>query len=194
MKTKLFYVLAIFTVLSTSGNAQEKAKRFSFEINGGPSVPTKELVEGIRMGFGFEGTFQYRLLPYAGVYGGWGWYWLSTESSVSENNMDYEETGYVLGLVFSHPIANSNLSYNLRAGALYNHIETENSNGEILDDSGHGPGFQLAGGIDISLGSGWSLTPGIKFNFLSGDTGLEGISKQLDYQYISARIGIMKRF
>ena len=194
MKTKLFIALAFFALITTSGNAQEKAKRFSFELNGGLSVPTKEFVEGIRMGFGFEGTFQYRFMPHTSVYGGWGANWLSTESTNSENNMDYEETGYVLGLDFRHPIGDSRLSYYIRAGALYNHIEIENSDGDILDDSGHGPGFQLAAGLDISLGSGWSLTPGLKFNYLSRETGLEGISKQLDYQYLSARVGIARKF
>ena len=54
MKTKVFITLAFLALLSISGFAQEKGKRFSFEINGGPSVPTKEFVEGIKMGFGFE--------------------------------------------------------------------------------------------------------------------------------------------
>ena len=194
MKTKLFIALAIFAVFTISGNAQEKAKRFSLELNGGLSVPTKEFVEGIRMGFGFEGTFQYRFMPHTSVYGGWGSNWLSTESTDAENNLDYEETGYVLGLDFRHPIGDSRLSYYVRAGALYNHIEIENPDGDILDDSGHGPGFQLAAGLDISLGSGWSLTPGLKFNYLSGETELEGVTKELDYQYMSARVGIAKKF
>jgi opacity protein-like surface antigen len=133
-------------------------------------------------------------MPHTSVYGGWGANWLSTESTNSENNMDYEETGYVLGLDFRHPIGDTKLSYYVRAGALYNHIEIENPDGDILDDSGHGPGFQLAAGLDISLGSGWSLTPGFKFNYLSRETSLGGITKQLDYQYLSARVGIMKKF
>ena len=181
-------------ILSVTALAQEKDKRFAFEINGGLSVPTKEFVEGIRMGFGFEGTFQYRFMPHTSVYGGWGANWLSTELTNSENNMDYEETGYVLGLDFRHPIGSSNLSYYVRAGALYNHIETENSDGVIMADSGHGPGFQLAGGLDINLGKNWSLTPGLKFNFLPGDTESEGATMQFNYQYISAKIGILKRF
>ncbi len=194
MKARVFIALVIFSVLSTSVNAQEKDKKFTFEISGGPSVPTKEFVEGIRIGFGFECTFQYKFLPHTGLYGGWGANWLSTESSNSENNMDYEETGYVLGLDFRHPIGDSRLSYYLRAGVLYNHIETENTEGDILNDTKHGPGFQLAGGLDINLGKNWSLTPGIKFNSLSRDTEFEGAPKQLDYQYISSRIGIAKKF
>jgi len=194
MKTKVFLTLTLSVFLSLGALAQEKDKRFAFELSGGPSFPTSEFVDGIKMGFGFEGTFQYRFLPFASVYGGWGSNWLSTESTNSEDNMDYEETGYILGLQFNYPLKASSSSLFLRAGALYNHIEVENDNGEILEDTGHGLGYQVTGGIDISLGSGWSLTPGVKFNFLSGETESEGTTRQIDYQYISARIGIMKRF
>jgi opacity protein-like surface antigen len=194
MKAKVLLTLTLSFILSLGALAQQKEKRFALEISGGPSFPTSEFVEGIRIGFGFEGTVQYRFLPFTSVYGGWGANWLSTESSNSENNMDYEETGYVLGLDFRHPISNSNLSYYVRAGALYNHIETENSAGDIIVDSGHGPGFQLAGGLDINLGKNWSLTPGLKFNFLPSDTESEGTTMHFNYQYISARIGISKKF
>jgi opacity protein-like surface antigen len=194
MKTRVLLALTLSVVLSAAALAQEKNKRFAFEISGGPSFPTNEFVEGIRMGFGFECTFQYRFMPHTGIYGGWGANWLSTESNSSENNMDYEETGYVLGLDFRHPIGDSRLSYFLRAGALYNHIETENDEGDILDDTKHGPGFQLAGGLEFNLGKNWSLTPGIKFNSLSRNSLIDGVMKQLDYQYISARVGISRKF
>lgn len=194
MKTKVLLALTMSVILSVAVNAQKKDKRFAFEISGGPSFPTSEFVEGIRMGIGFECTFQYRFLPHTSIYGGWGANWLSTESTSSENNMDYEETGYVLGFDFNHPIGSSNLSYYFRAGALYNHIETENSNGDIISDSGHGLGYQLAGGIAVNIGNNWSITPGLKFNYLPGDSDFEGTTKAINYQYISARIGILKRF
>jgi hypothetical protein len=195
MKTKVLLTLTLSVLLSASALGQEKDKRFAFEISGGPSFPTSEFVEGIRMGIGFEGTLQYKFLPFTSVYAGWGANWLSTESYLSpENNMDYEETGYVLGLDFRHPIGDSKLAYYVRAGAIYNHIETENDEGYILDDTKHGAGFQLAGGLDVNLGKNWSLTPGIKFNYLSRNIEFEGVQNQLDYQYISARVGIAKKF
>ena len=194
MKTRVFIAMAMLALFSTTTDAQEKEKRFGLEVSGGPSFATREFAEGLRMGYGVEGTIHYRFLPFTGIYAGWGENWFSTETSSSDNNRDYEETGYVLGLQFKYPIKGSRASFFLRAGALYNHIEVENDNGDILEDTGHGPGYQLAGGIDVSLGSGWSLTPGIKFNSLSRETEFEGASGQLDYQYISARIGIMKRF
>lgn len=194
MKTKVFIAVAMFALLSTTTDAQEKEKRFGLEVSGGPSFATREFAEGLRMGYGVEGTIHYRFMPLTGIYAGWGENWFSTETSSSDNNRDYEETGYVLGLQFKYPFKGSRSSFFLRAGVLYSHIEVENDNGDILEDTGHGPGYQLAGGIDISLGSGWSLTPGIKFNSLSRETEFEEASGQIDHQYISARIGIMKRF
>lgn len=194
MKTKVFLVLAISALLPLTIIAQEKEKRFALEISGGPSVATVKFAEGVRMGFGFDGTFHYRFLPHTGIYAGWGENWFSTENTSPENNRDYEETGYVLGLQFKHPLGNSRTSCFLRAGALYNHIEVENDNGDITGDTGHGPGFQLAGGIDISLGSSWSLTPVIKYNSLSRSLDNEGESIDLRYNYLTVRIGILKRF
>jgi hypothetical protein len=82
----------------------------------------------------------------------------------------------------------------VRAGALYCHIETENNSGDIISDTGHGIGWQGAAGIEVSMGRNWSLAPGLKYNWLSGETGFEGTNYQLDHRTVSARIGIIKRF
>jgi hypothetical protein len=39
----------------------------------------------------------------------------------------------------------------LKGGATYNHIETENSEGEIIDDSGHGFGWQAGTGLSLAI-------------------------------------------
>jgi opacity protein-like surface antigen len=194
MKTKGF-ALIMLVLVSMGCFAQEPEKRFGFELNTGASMATKKIGDAeTNLGFGFEGTFQYRVVSNFGVYAGWGWNRFGAESSFAGDDVCFEETGYVFGLSYVKPIGSKNLSYYVKAGALYNHVETENSNGDIINDTGHGLGFQLAGGININLGSNWSLTPGLKFNTLSRDTDFEGTSRQLDYQYISARIGILKKF
>ncbi len=194
MKTKGL-VVTMLVLLTISSFAQKTEKRFGFELNSGVSMATKKIDDAsLKPGFGFEGTFHYRFMPHIGVYAGWGWNRFGAEASYAGNDVCFEETGYVFGLNFNHPIGTSKLAYYLRAGALYNHIETENSDGDIIHDTGHGFGYQLAGGIDIDLGKNWSLTPGLKFNSLSRDTDYEETTKKLDYQYISARVGIMKRF
>jgi hypothetical protein len=194
MKTKVLLVLTFSVIFTITAAAQENAKRYGLEISAGPSIATREFTDGVRMGFGFDGTLHYRFMPHMGVYTGWGENWFSTESSSEQNNKDYEETGYVLGLQFKHPLQDGRTSYFLRVGALYNHIEIENENGDITEDTGHGPGFQLAAGFDISLGSSWSLTPVVKFNSLTRSLNSEATPTKIRFEYLTARIGILKTF
>ncbi len=195
MKTKVLFTLALSVVLSLTSFGQEKEKRFGFELSGGPSMATRQLeASNLKPGFGFEGIIHYRLFSHTGVYAGWGWNWMSSENAIASNNADFEETGYLLGLQFKHPIDGFRSSYYLRAGAIYNHIEVENDNGDIIGDTGHKPGVQLATGIDIPLGQKWSLTPGIKYNAISGKTDILGEPFSINYHYLSVRIGILAKF
>jgi opacity protein-like surface antigen len=194
MKTKVLIAVAVLA-LTLSGFAQEKEKRFGFEVSGGASFATSDLGgANLQLGFGGEGIFHYRFMPHLGVYAGWGYNAFSAENSFAGNEIDFEETGYVFGLQFKHPIGISPVSYYVRAGALYNHIELENTDGDIIGDTGHGFGWQAAGGVDIPLGRNWSLTPGVKFNSLSGDVNMEGTTTQLDLNYLQVRVGILKKF
>lgn len=195
MKTKVLITIALISALALSSFAQENEKRFGFELNGGASFATRKLDDAnLNTGFGFEGIFHYRFMPHTGVYGGWGWNRFGANKSFAGTDVCFEETGYVFGLQFKHPIGTMPLSYYLRAGGLYNHIEIENEDGDIIGDSGHGLGFQLAAGIDYSLGKNWSITPGLKFNYLSRDVEMGGVTTSLEHNYLSLRVGILKRF
>lgn len=195
MKTRELAMFGLMILLSTSIFAQNNTRRFGFELNSGASFPVKEINgTSLKTGFGFEGLLHYRVLSHWGVYAGWGWNKLSADQSFVGEDVCFEETGYVFGIQFMHPIGDRPISYYLRGAGLYNHIEIENSEGNITHDTGHGFGFQLAGGISFDLGRNWSLTPGVKFNALNRTSDFEGESKSLDYQYISARVGIVKKF
>lgn len=195
MKSKGLAAIVVLILLSANSFAQNNEKRFGFEFNSGASFATKK-IDGANLntGYGFEGVLHYRFMPHLGAYAGWGWNKFGADNSFAGNDICFEETGYVFGLNFNHPINNSKLRYYVRAGGLYNHIETENADGDIIHDTGHGLGYQVAGGLDIELGKNWSLTPGLKFNSLSRDSDYEGVSKQLDYQYLSVRVGVLKKF
>jgi len=86
------------------------------------------------------------------------------------------------------------MQYYLRAGGLYNHIEVENKEGEITNDTGHGLGWQLAGGFNIPLNSKWSISPGVKFNSLQRDLDLPASIESLNLNYLSARVGVIRKF
>lgn len=195
MKTKVFLSIALIVLLSATTLAQENEKRFGFELNSGASMCTNKLGGStLNPGYGFEGIFHYRFMPFTSAYGGWGWNRFGAEESFAGDAVSFEETGYVLGLQFKHPFGKSPVQYYLRAGGLYNHIETENSDGDIFNDTGHGMGWQVAGGIDVPMGKNWSFTPGIKFNSLSRESEFDGVTKKLDYNYVSLRVGFLKRF
>ena len=190
MKTKVLAIMALATMVSISSMAQNNNGRFGIELTGGASFATQQLGgNDLNTGAGFEGILHYRFMPHTGLYAGWGW-----NRFAADENFDYEETGYIMGVQFKHPIGNSPIAYYLRAGALYNHIEVENDKGDIIGDTGHGWGWQAAGGVDIPLGSGWSLAPGVKFNSLSRELDEDGVKTNLNLSYFSARLGVVKVF
>jgi opacity protein-like surface antigen len=195
MKTKVILSIALVILVSATTLAQENEKRFGVEINGDVSFVSSDLAgASLNTGLGYEVILQYRFMPFTSVYGGWGYSHFNADESFAGNDIDFEQTGYILGLQFKHPIGNSPVSYFARAGMLYSHIETENNNGDIISDTGHGVGWQAAAGIEVALGKNWSLAPGLKYNWLSGETDFEGATYQLDHRTVSARIGIIKRF
>ena len=52
--------------------------------------------------------------------------WSYNTFSIEDSNANLDETGYTFGLQFIHPLGTSaKLSYLLRAGAIYNHLEFE---------------------------------------------------------------------
>lgn len=188
-------MLAILGLTPLVAAAQENESRFGFEISTGLSVATNKLGDAVlNTGFGAEGIFHYRFIPSTGVYAGWGWNRFSSDNSFAGVNADFEETGYVLGLQFKQSVGRLPFSLYVRAGALYNHIEIENKEGDIINDSGHGWGWQAATGVDIRLSKKVSLTPGVKFNSLRRDIIFDGTARELKQNYLSLRIGLLKRF
>lgn len=195
MKTKAIFIGIIFLSLILPAQAQTADSRWGFELSSGLSMATQKLGGAkLNPGLGFEGIFHYRFAQHTGVYAGWGWNRFGADNSFAGSDVCFEETGYVMGLQYKRALGSSPVSWYLRAGALYNHIETENADGDIINDTGHGWGWQLAGGIDLPLGKSWSLTPGVKFNSLTPETSFDGTTRQLDYRYLQVRVGIRKSF
>lgn len=194
MKTRVLSALALAVLISAAAAGQEKTNKFGLEISGGPSFATRKFTDGLKPGIGYDVTLHYRFMPHTGIYAGWGENWLSSEAASEENNQDFEERGYVLGIQFKHSLSQGSLSPFIRAGALFSRIDAEDDNGNITGYKGHGPGIQLAGGIDINLGNSWSLTPVVKYNSVLRYLDSEGESMDLKYSYLTVRVGILKSF
>ena len=194
-KNRSFLAAVIGLILILSSQSADAQKKWSFELKPGVSFPTKDLHDAkLKTGFGFEGVLAYRFMPHLAAYAGWSWNKFNADKSFAGNDTDFEENGYSFGLQFVHPFPNSSISFLLKAGGTYNHIETENSEGNIVNDTGHGPGWQAGAGVSIPLGNRWSLVPEIRYRSLSRDIKIGNEKIPLDLNYVFAGLGISYSF
>ena len=194
-RTALFTTLLTVILTINTVQSQDTDGRFGFELNAGISHATTDIGNAeLGTGVGFEGIFHYRILKHTGVYLGWGWKHFPSESSFAGQDIEFEETGYIYGVQFKYPFGRSGFSYILRAGGIWNHLELENSDGDITYDTGHGAGWQVSGGVDIPLWRNWSLTPTLKYSSLNRDFETETDSFSDNLNYIAFHVGFSKNF
>jgi len=190
MKTsKLYLVCAISLLMSSITFAQNK---WSVELRPGINFPTEDFVDSnVETGFGFEVAGSYRFMDHLGAYAGWGYNTFKIENS----DLDFDLTGYIFGLEFIHPIGTSEkLSYLLRGGGIYNHIEIENTDFDIVEDSGHGLGWELGVGLNYELGANWNLRPQFGYRELSRDVEFGESTSNVDVNYFVFAVGVAKIF
>lgn len=195
MKSKIGLLTIALTVFALNATAQNNQDRWAFELSTGASYATTEIGDAnLKAGPAIEGTFYYRFVEHTSIYLGWGWKKFGSNHSFAGNKMDFEETGYTYGVQFKHPLANTRLNYVVRAGGIYNHVEIENNAGDIVSDTGHGLGWQAAGGIELPLGQSWTLIPMVKYSSLSRDfeSGTDEFNSNLNT--VSTQIGFTKTF
>ena len=188
MKTKALVSVALGILFAMGASAQEIGSRFGLEISTGVSFPVKNTnAVDLKIGYGYECTLQYNFLSFGGIYGGWGWNELNTS-----NDGSIEALGYQFGIQLQIPVEDAPFRGYLRAGGLVNKLEVEDPDGVVIEETRQGLGWQLAGGIEFPLAPKWSLTPGFKFSALSRDMELNAGSGAFKYNYISAKVGIVR--
>ncbi|MBK8504572.1 MAG: hypothetical protein IPL46_21610 [Saprospiraceae bacterium] len=129
MKNLRYFFVTLLIVLPLLMFSQQ---RFSLEVRGGASLTTKDLVDAdLKTGFGLEGIMDFRIVNHIGVYGGWAWNRFSSDQSFAGTSSDFEETGYAFGVKYFETIGSSPIDAYVRVGAIYNHLEIENTE-EIL--------------------------------------------------------------
>ena len=191
-------VITIAVVLVLSGLNQMTAQtnnRWSLEFRPSFDYATQDISDAdLGIGFGLEGTIAYRFMPHLAAYAGWSWNHFAVEQSFAGDDSGFEETGYTFGFQFIHPIGESGLSYLVRAGGTYNHLEIENNDGDIIIDSGHGLGWQAEAGLVIPLSEKFSLLPSVRYRSLNRDIEINNVSTSVDLNYLSVGVGLSWSF
>jgi opacity protein-like surface antigen len=182
------------TLLVLSGTAAQAQGRFGLEVRAGGAIPTEDLGDAdLKPGGGFEATANMRVLPHVNIYGGWNMYRFKTDTPLAGSNFDVDDTGYVFGMQFRHPILNSVGGW-LQGGGVYKHIELENRAGDIVADSGHELGWEAGGGVSIQVAPGMALTPGVRYRSFSADLELNGVKTPVDMRYVAIELGAFWTF
>jgi hypothetical protein len=166
----------------------------SLEVTGSGVVPTQTLGgAGLGTGFGFGANVRVRFMPHLAAYAGWELHHNSSDELITGRSTGVEDTGYTLGLRFEHPLT-AGTAYWVRAGGLYSHIELENTEGDVISDSGHGMGWEAGAGIAIPVGARVALTPGVRYRSLTRDLRVGGVPNSVTLSYVSFWAGLAFTF
>lgn len=188
MKKYSFLFVAVILLISFTSKAQEK---WAVEFRPGLSFPTSDVGNtNTKVGFGFEFTGAYKIMPHLAAYVGLGWNQFKGEDKLSKEDVTLEETGYTFGFQIIHPIGTTSFSYLGRAGAIYNHIEMENNAGDITADTGHGFGWQVEAGVEYEFAPNLSFRPMLRYRSLSRGLEIADVSTELKLNYVSFGIGL----
>ena len=190
--------LAVLALLTVSASSAALAQdRWQFDVRGGAAFATEDIgATDLGTGFGFEATVGYRLQPHLSLYAGWDWHRFPSDNSLAGADTDFEETGYAFGLLFEHPLGQSEaVALQVRAGGTYNHIEVENSVGDLIADSGHGLGYEGGMGLAVRRADRWRLTPGFRFRSVTRDLESSGgVTGSTDLRYLAVEVGFSRQF
>jgi hypothetical protein len=193
-KSKVLLTTVMFILTMSLSQIVSAQHRLSLEFRPAVDFATKKLGDAnLKPGFGAEGILAYHFTPAIAVYAGWSWNKFGSNQKNNGTNLDFDETGYSYGLQFLVPIAESKIDFFARGGGLYNHIEVEEGN-DIINDSGHGFGWQVEGGVAIPVGDRLKLLPTIRYRSLSRNVTIERIEKPVDLNYLSTGLGIQITF
>lgn len=167
----------------------------SWELRAGADFPTEQIGGAeLNSGYGFDGIVAYWFMPYTSLFGGWSWHQFSTDDTFAGNNVDFNETGYSLGLEFTYPLGTSPHAFYIRGGGVYSHLEAESTDGGFSVDSDHGLGWQAEAGVAFLLGNRWVIKPGFRYRTLSEDFQVGTATTDFDLSYYNLSIGITRNF
>lgn len=167
---------------TTSAMARET---IGAEIRVGAGIPTDDLGNfSLDTGSVVEATLTHSIISTVGVYAGWGWHQFGSD------DLDIEQTGYIVGFQYSPPLPGSDTSLRFRVGATYERIELEGNDGASINDSGHGMGIEIGAAIPIALNAEWAITPGVRYRSLTRDIEIDGSESEVDLSYIAVDVGL----
>ena len=185
-------VALALALLAPAGAAAQSP--FSAELRVGAGIPAQDFgTAELGTGIGGELTLLYQLPLCLQLYAGWDWYHFGTETEAPE--YDFEDTGYAAGLRWTPVRLSRFLGPWLRAGIVFDHIEMEDDQGDLVSDSDHTLGFEGGLGLTLPLGERFRLTPGVRYRTFAPEMQVGSVTADAeDFSYIAVEVGIATTF
>ena len=194
MRYSIIRAAAALPLVLLAGRPALAQSRWSLEATGDAAFPTQTLAGAdLKTGGGFGANARYRFMPHLAAYAGWEWHMQQSTQLLVGETLDLNDTGYTFGLRFEHPLVARTAGW-LRAGGLANHIEIENTEGVIIQDTGHGLGWEVGGGLTVPIAARLALTPGLRYRTLSRDVKVGGPTRSSTLSYVTTGIGLAYTF
>jgi len=188
MKNVLYMSLGVLIIMTASMQARSQGL-LNVAFRPSHSIPLKDFgTTSLKKGGGFEVDFSYQFIDGFTVYGGWAGNIFVPEDDASFDRL--KETGYRLGIQRIQPLSKSSkLNFLFSGGAVLNHIEIED-NDDIMDDTGHGVGWEAEVGLSIPLNENWQIVPGFRYHALSREMITDGVYVPVDLNYIAIGVAV----
>lgn len=181
-------VVLAMALLAPAGAAAQSP--LSAELRLGLGVPTQDFGEAeLGNGIGFEASLRYQLPLCLSLYAGWDWYHFSSDQGGVD--FDFEDTGYAVGLLWKPMRLDGYLGPWIRGGMVYDHVEIEDGEGDLVADSDHAFGYEVGAGLTLPLTGRFSLTPGVRYRAFSPEMESGGTTADaVELSYLALEIGL----
>lgn len=195
-------ILVVTAVLMCGGPAgAQGVLPFAVEVRGGGAMPTGDWneEEAIDNGVGFGANIQVSVAPMLSIYGGWERYAfpLDTEEDPDFEGVEADATdsGFRLGGQITVPLSGlAGASPFVFGGLTYGKMEVEASDGSssISFESDGAVGFEVGGGVAISVAPMLSLTPAVRYRSHSAefDAFQDLGGEETTVSYVSLDVGL----
>jgi hypothetical protein len=184
----LTVAVAMVCLLGFSVSAQHN---FSLIFRPGANFPVSDFeTTKLNGGCGFEFMGAWQFSNRLAAYGGWGYNFYGDKEAAENLQKRFDENGYTFGLQYLMPFYGEKVNLLFGAGAVYDHVETFDNDGNILHDTGHELGWQLEAGLSFPLGEKWKMIPTVRYRALTFDGMNESSNTSAHLNSLSVGVGV----
>lgn len=191
---KLVTLLTLLILLLFSAQTGMAQYRWSAEFSPGLSFPTQDIAnENLEIGFGFDASLAYKLMPHLRAYAGYNWNEFKTEMTPGRSQLRVNEGGLIFGFELTFPISSAPVTYFGFIGGNLNQLKIEMIAANQSMSTDHKLGWHIGVGLDYAFHDQWSLRPKLNYQALTSNNPFIP-ANDLKLQYVSLGLGLLRSF